>query len=200
MIGMAKVAERGEVLEVSDVTRRDLEEALRLLPIVQEMQASATAEARPDLLRALMRHQVPLTPPASVVQAQRLAAHRDALLATEVLTYEMLASLRGDQRVSSTRTWVTRQRKERRLFSVSHAGQAILPAFQFAAAGRPRPELQPLLAALIEAGVDAWELWAWLTSPSSWLSGEVPEELAGAQPERVLRAAQEFAGSAEVAN
>ncbi|MDA8280997.1 MAG: hypothetical protein M0Z63_11380 [Actinomycetota bacterium] len=164
---MAEVAERDGMLEVSGVSRRDLEGALQLLPVVRELQGLAADEARPELLRVLMRHRLALTPPASVDQAHRLAAHREALLAEAVFTYDTLGEVRGDTRVSSTRTWVTRQREERRLFSVTHAGQAILPAFQFDGDGRPRVELQPLLEVLVGAEVDGWELWSWLTAPSA---------------------------------
>ncbi len=141
---MAEVPDRAGRLEVSGVDRRELEEALTLQPVVHELQAAGTAATRDDIVRALMRHRVALTPPASVAAAQRLAAHRDSLLATDVFTHASLAALRGDRQVSSTRTWVTRRRKDRALFTVSHDGATILPAFQFTENGRPRPELQPL--------------------------------------------------------
>jgi hypothetical protein len=190
---VAEVAERNGVLEVSGVDRRDLEAALSLLPVVQDLQADDAEHTRERLLRALMHRQIPLTPPASVAQAQRLAAHRDSLLASEVLTHETLQRLRGDRQVSSTRTWVARKRTARELFTVVHDGQTIVPAFQFAEDGMLRPELRPLLEALAGGGVEGWQLWTWLTSPSSLLSGGVPHEVARKQPERALRAAQRFA-------
>jgi hypothetical protein len=190
---VAEVAERDGVLEVTGVDRRDLEAALQLLPTVRELQAEDAALTRVALARALMHQHVPLTPPASVAQAVRLAAHRGSLLAGEVFTHETLQQLRGDRQVSSTRTWVTRRRAARELFTVTHDGQTIVPAFQFTAEGKLRPELQPMLEALIDGGVDGWQLWTWLTSASSFLSGEVPHEVARNQPERALRAAQRFA-------
>ena len=189
---MAEVAERDGKLEVSGVDRRDLEEALSLLPVVQDLQADDFPRTREGLLRALMHRQIPLTPPASVAQAQRLAAHRDGLLATEVFTHDTLQQLRGDRQASSTRTWVARKRAARQLFTVTHDRQTIVPAFQFTADGSLRPELRPLLEALAAGGVDGWQLWTWLTSPSSLLSGGVPHEVARTQPERALRAAQRF--------
>ncbi len=189
---MADVAERAGHLEVAGVARRDLERALALLPIVQEVQGEALAVGRDELVRALMRHRVPLTPPASVMQAQRLAAHRDALLATDVFTHETLAALRGDRNISTTRTWVTRNRRQRKIFTVTYDGRMLLPAFQLTATGQPRPELAPLLDVLLDAGVDGWELWTWLTGRTSLLSGDVPHELAARDGQRVLRAAQRF--------
>jgi hypothetical protein len=190
------VAERDGRLEVSGVDRRDLEEALSLLPVVQELQAADYPRTRDQLLRALMHQHIPLTPPASVTQAQRLAAHRDSLLAAEVFTHETLQQMRGDRQTSSTRTWVTRRRQSRELFTVAHGGQTIVPAFQFTQDGVLRPELRPLIAALVDAGIDGWQLWTWLTSASSFLSGGVPQEVARTQPERALRAAQRFAAAA----
>lgn len=191
---MVRVAERSGHLEVSGVSRRELEQALDLLPLVHEVQAQAVSADRAELVRALMiRHQIPLDPPASVLQAQRLAAQRSALLATDVFTHESLAQLRGDAKTSSTRTWVTRARKNRKLFTVTFDTRAFLPAFQLTAEGQPRADLAPLLDVLLSAGVEGWELWTWLTTGSGWLSGAVPQDVARTNPQRALRAARRFA-------
>src|SRR3954470_382266 len=94
------VAERADHLEVRGVSREEMVEALELLDKVRGVQADHVSATRSDLLRALMVQNVSLTPPATLAQAQRLATHRDALLATEVLTHESLRQLRGDARVS----------------------------------------------------------------------------------------------------
>ena len=159
------------------------------------MQADHAAATRADLVQALMVHNVSLTPPATLAQAQRLATRRAALLATPVLTYESLRELRGDARVSSTRTWVTRRRDARELFTVTYNGRTLIPAFQLDDHGEPRAELQPVLSALIDAGVRGWSLWTWLTTPTSFLSGGVPEQVARTAAARVLRAARRFAVS-----
>jgi hypothetical protein len=187
------VAERADHLEVRGVSRQEIVEALELLDKVRGVQADHVSATRSDLLRALMVQNVTLTPPATLAQAQRLATHRDALLATEVLTHESLRQLRGDARVSSTRTWLARRRDARELFTVTHNGRTLIPAFQFDEQGRPRPELKPVLSALLDAGVDGWNAWTWLTTPTSRLSGEVPAEAVGAAPDRVVRAATRFA-------
>lgn len=54
---------------------------------------------------------------------------------------------------------------------------------------RDRPELQPLFEAL--AGNPHAEYW--ITHSTSYLSGEIPEEVAKTNPARALRAAQRFA-------
>jgi hypothetical protein len=130
-----------------------------------------------------------------VAQAQRLAGHRDALLATPLYTYGSLCELRGDARESSTRTWLSRRKAENKMFTVTHNGRTLIPAFQLDERGDPRPELQPLLAALQGGAVQGWTLWTWLTSPTSLLSGAVPEQLARTEPTRALRAAERFAAA-----
>ncbi|WNG85372.1 hypothetical protein C6A87_015515 [Mycobacterium sp. ITM-2016-00317] len=187
-----EIAERPGLVEVRGVSRAQVAEALDLLAKVHAVQAERADAVRGDLLNTLMLSHVPLTPPSSVAQARRLATHRDALLATPVLTYETLKELRGDARESSTRTWVSRRRDAGDVFTVNHNGRTLIPAFQLDEQGEPRPELQRVLRALISGGVQGWALWTWLTSATSLLSGEVPERLARTAPHRVLRAAERF--------
>jgi hypothetical protein len=189
------MAEHAGHVEVRGVSRKRLEEALQLLDQVRAVQAEHAAANRADLVHTLLAGQVPLTPPATLAQAQRLADHRGALLATPVLTHATLCKLRGDTRESSTRTWLSRRKDAHELFTVSHNGRTLIPAFQINDDGAPRAELQPVLAALAEAGAQGWPLWTWLTSPTSLLSGAVPERLAATAPQRVLRAAQRFAAN-----
>ena len=190
-----EVEERGDHVEVRGVSRHEVLEALHLHAEVQVVKAAHTADVRDSLVRTLMGKGVSLVPPASLAQAQRLAAHRDALLATPVYTHESLQQMRGDTRASSTRTWLSRRKDARELFTVKHDGRTVIPAFQLDADAEPRPELQPVLQTLIEAGVQSWALWTWLTSPTSLLSGEIPEQLVRSTPHRVLRAAERFAAA-----
>ena len=187
------VADQSDHVEVRGVSGNDVLEALRLLDKVRELQAAQLGAKRGDLVRALMTSNISLTPPASVAQAQRLATHRDALLATPVLTYDTLQLLRGDPKESSTRTWFARRRAQHAVFAVTHNGRTLIPAFQFDESGRPRPELQPMLDVLLTGGIDGWPLWTWLTSPTSLLSGQTPEATAKTAPERAFTAAARFA-------
>ena len=187
------VAERSGHVEVRGVSGAEVLQALRLLDTVKDLQAAQVSDNRGDLVRALMTNNISLTPPASVAQAQRLATHRDALLATPVLTYDTLQALRGDPKESSTRTWFARRRADHAVFAVTHNGRTIIPAFQLDQLGQPRPELQPMLDVLLTGGIDGWPLWTWLTSPSSWLSGQTPETVAKTAPQRAMTAATRFA-------
>jgi hypothetical protein len=187
------VAEQSGHVEVRGVSSHDVLEALDLLSKMRHLQADQVTASRADLVHALMTSHVSLTPPATLAQAQRLAIQRDALLATAVLTYDTLQDLRGDRMESSTRTWVARARARHALFTVTYLGRALVPAFQLDAQGQPRPDLQPLLSILLDAGIDGWPLWTWLTSPTSLLSGQSPEAVAKTNPRRALRAATRFA-------
>jgi hypothetical protein len=170
-------------------------EFLELFNAIRTLQAEHVEASREELLRALMGHGVSLTPAATLQQSKRLATHRNALLATPFHTYTSLSEQR-DSSESNTRTWVARRRQAHKLFTVDHDGRTLIPAFQFDEHGELRTELAPLLAALAQRGVRDWSLWTWLTSPTSFLSGEVPERIATTDPARALRAAQRFAAGA----
>jgi hypothetical protein len=187
------IAEHRDHLEIRGVSRDELAEALELVEPIRNLRAEHVEAVRGDLLQVLMSRYVSLIPPATVTQVQQLATHRAALLATPVLTHETLSELRGDKTVSSTRTWLARRRDVHGLFTVNYNGRTLIPAFQLDERGEPRAELQPILSALDEGGVRGWSLWTWLTRPTSFLSGGVPEEIARTDPERGLHAAQRFA-------
>ena len=186
------VTEHQGVVEVRGATAAEVSEALETYAKLRDLQGFHVTATKDSLVDALMRLQVPLTPPASVRQAQRLAARRDALLTTPAFSHATLAKLRG-QKVSSSRTWFYRQQSKGRLFAVSHKGQTVIPAFHLTDTGDVRPELAPLITQLQEAGLDGWAIWHWLTSPTAWLSGEAPEKVAVTDPDRAATAARRFA-------
>lgn len=170
----------------------DVQQALKLYESFLELQSSAVGDARSQLIHAAIRSGLDLVPPASLEQARRMAAVRDRLLATPAFTYDTLAELRNDATVSATRTWVSRRRDAREMFTVSDHQRTVIPAFQFDETGRLRDELAPLIGTLVDAGVDGWPLWLWLTSTTGWLSGAIPEQVAATDPARALFAAQRF--------
>jgi hypothetical protein len=69
----------------------------------------------------------------------------------------------------------------------------LIPAFQLDEHGEPRAELQPILSVLDAGNVKGWSLWTWLTKPTSFLSGSVPQDVARTDPQRVQYAARRFA-------
>ena len=117
------ITARSDHVEIRGVSRRRVVEALDLLERVRAVQADHAAATRDELVHTLMAGNVPLIPPATVTQAQRLAGHRDALLATPLYTHGSLCELRGDARESSTRTWLSRRKAEGKVFTVTHSGR-----------------------------------------------------------------------------
>lgn len=188
-----EVAERGGVVEVAGASGDEVRRALDLLDAHrQRARASATAVER-VLVSAAVEESIALAPPAALLQARRLAAHRARLVAAGAYSHADLAALHDSARESSTRTWLTRRREQRVLFTVKFDGRTLVPAFQLDQHGQPRVELTPLLRVLLDTGIDGWTLWTWLTSPAALLSGEVPERVATSNPQRALTAARRFA-------
>lgn len=187
------VIERSHSVEVDGLTRQDALEALALLHAARRLQFELGTSAASGLLRAMSEARLELTPPAAVEQARRLAGRRRALLATPAYSYDTLREVRGDAKVSTTRTWVARMRDQHRLFTLQENGRTVIPALQLTSTGRPRPELTGMLRALLGSGVDGWSLWVWLTSSTPLLSGQTPIEVASTDTGRANRAAARFA-------
>jgi hypothetical protein len=180
---------------IQGLSQEDAVAAVRLLRAAREQQFQNGWTAARGLLRTMIEADVELIPPASVEQARRLASVRKSLLATPVFTHETLGEVRGDANLSTTRTWVSRARERRKLFTVKLDGRSVIPAFQLTEAGATRAEYAGVLAPLLESELDGWTIWIWLTSPTPLLSGGIPERLVSDVPERVQRAAQRFAAS-----
>ena len=135
-------------------------------------------------------HAVPL----ALVRLRRLAQVRERLLDSEVLDYEGLAARRGTT-LNATRFAVHKAGDQHALLVVTDGERVVVPAFQLTPDGGLRPELEPVLRPLLAAGMDPWQVWAWLTEPVALLGGEVPHEVA-ADPEQagvVRRAAEALA-------
>lgn len=136
--------------------------------------------------------------PVQLLQIARRARLRAELTATPCLDYEALGRLRGTS-VDATRFAVHKAASEHRLLVVTPQEQALVPAFQLSDDGQVRPELAPVLAALLSAGMDPWQVWIWLTQPAGLLAGAVPHE-AAADPQEadlVLVAARRLAERAQ---
>ncbi|CAN5371667.1 hypothetical protein BH09ACT12_BH09ACT12_27400 [soil metagenome] len=180
---------------ISGLSTEDAVDALKLLHATRQLQyESGTAAAR-GLLHAMTEANVELIPPASVEQARRLASLRKRLLSTPVFTTNTLGELRGDVNPSTTRTWISRARDRGSLFTVKFEGKTIIPALQLSESGALRDEYAPVLTPLLEAEIDGWTIWTWLTSSTPLLSGRSPADLVSEAPERVSYAAQRFASS-----
>ncbi|HWJ65097.1 MAG TPA: hypothetical protein VNT31_00325 [Nocardioides sp.] len=119
-------------------------------------------------------HAVPL----ALLQLRRRAQVRAALLASPWHGYASLAEVRGASE-NATRFAVHKAAERRALLVVQHDdGRTMVPAFQLTEAGDLRPELGAVLEPLLAAGMDPWQVWAWLTQPAGLLGGAVPHEAA----------------------
>lgn len=197
--GFTLLPSRGGV-EIEGLDLEDAKMALRLLGAAKEVQYELGARSAAQLINVMSAAGVDLTPPASVEQARRLADHRRKLLSTPTHTIPTLGELQRKKSASATRTWVSRKRDNRQLFTVTVDGHVLIPAFQLNDDGSPRRELAPIMKTLVDAGVDGWSLWTWLTEGTPLLSGGVPEQLAATDPERVMRAAARYAAQNRPAN
>jgi hypothetical protein len=161
------------------------------------LQERRAPDARAELAHALEPSLVDLDPVtnATVDQARRLANLRTSLLGQGAIPTSAIATARGTT-ASTTRTWISRQRKAYRLFTVSHQGETMVPAFLLDEAFEPRDESRPAIEALRNAGEDGWALWAWFATPSAWLGGRVPVAVLLTDPERVGEIARRRAAAA----
>ena len=199
LVGIPDVVPPGTlpIVEVDLVGGRTPEALFELLRQCADVQADQADERRRQLVGVLMGTSIDPVPMSTLGQARRLARHRNDLLRSGAHTIASLAELRGDDPAgSTTRTWLTRQRQQHRLFSVRHHGKTLVPAFQLDSATEPREQLRRILLALDEAGVSGWETWTWFTTTSNWLSGERPIDVIERQPGRVAVAAERFASNA----
>lgn len=194
--GYAPVALGRDEYRIPGVSVARLRRALALLTAADELQAGIADGRRELLLQAMIVADFDPVPAATLAQAQRLARHREQLLASGAYTTEALAALRGDTGESATRTWLARRRKTDEVFTVTHQNATLVPAFQLDETGRPVTGLRPVLRALRGAGVTGWATWTWLTSASPWLDGQVPVDVLATDPGRVATAAERFASNA----
>jgi hypothetical protein len=134
-------------------------------------------------------------PHATVEQARRLAALKTRLLRSGAFTARALAD-GWEVALPTARKRLDRARDRGEVFTVIHDGEVLLPAFVLDGQMQIRGELTDAMRALTEAGEDGWAAWAWFTSPSGWLDGRVPEEVAASDAAAVAHAARRRASNA----
>lgn len=195
VLAVAEVS-RGQAGQAPDLPRRLVDRLARMMAAVSEIQAEEAVPRRDALLKAMMAAGIDAVPPETVSQARRLARQRERLLATGAFSTEALRVLRGDAKSSTTRTWLARRRSAGEIFTASHDGRTLVPAFELDHEGRPRTVLRSVLAALAPAELTGWATWTWFTATSSWLGGATPVDQLETDPERVVRAASRFTANA----
>lgn len=161
------------------------------------LQQHRSPEARRELARTLGPSLADLdpVPHATVEQARRLAGLRASLLRGGAFSTNAIADARAIT-PNNARQWIARHRKAHRLFTVSHEGETLVPAFLLDESIEPKPEAQAPIKALRTAGEDGWALWAWFATPSAWLGGRVPAQLLSTDPDRLAEGASRRAAAA----
>lgn len=176
---------------VTGVAENDVRQALELLDAARELQRDVTNLHADALLTAMTTASIPALPEPNAVLAQRRSVLRRHLLASGVLSNKDIAERRGITE-SSARTFVARERDKHRLFTVKHDGRALVPGFLLDADGQ-RTAIAAAVEVLVPLGLDGWELWSWLASPSGWLSGEVPADVFATDIDRAMAAVHAYA-------
>lgn len=131
----------------------------------------------------------PVPTPPAVLQARRNAAAREELLSEfGLLSSADIASLAGS-RAKNKASLANRWKQEGRIFSVSHQGLALFPAYQFDEKGQPLPVIAQILSTLGRQS-RGWEFALWFTSSNGWVDGRRPVDLLESEPEEVAQAAE----------
>lgn len=161
------------------------------------LQGRRAGAARRELARVLgpWLDELDPVPYATVEQARRLAALRASLLQDGAWSTAAIANARGIT-TSNARQWVSRHRKAHRIFTVTHEGESLVPAFLVDDELEPRPAAREPIRLLHEAGEDGWALWAWFATPSAWVGGRTPSGLLASAPDLVAEAARQRAAAA----
>lgn len=128
--------------------------------------------------------------------AQRTRTLHARLLDSGSLSNADLAGLRATDE-SSAREFVASEQARCRLFTVNHDGRSLVPQILVDADGE-LTEVSRAVEVLVPLGLDGWELWSWLASPSGWLSGEIPAEVFTTDPDRAMAAVRAYAAELTV--
>lgn len=187
----------GDVAAEVGITESDARNILSRLLQAGLLQERKAPEARRQLAQVLEPSltEIDPVPRATVDQARRLAELRASLLRRGALTTSALAEARGIT-PNNARQWISRHRRAHRIFTVTHEGETLVPAFLLDDAFEPNPSAAAAIAPLRAAGEDGWALWTWFASPSAWLGGRVPSEVLTIDPEAVAVAAKRRAAAA----
>jgi hypothetical protein len=187
------VSAYGEHVEVDGMSIAEVERAIELYQRVTHAQVQARSALSVQVHQAFLEEGVSLVSSATQKQVRRSAALREHLLREEGFeTYSTLADKRGTTETAA-RTWVSRRRERHELFTVELQGRTLIPAVQLTAKGAADPVIAEILRPLLHADAEGWGLWAWLTSPTSRLSGETPARVARVSTRRAYIAAERYA-------
>ncbi len=123
--------------------------------------------------------------------ADRVAEFRRGLVDRGALTIDQLAERRGESQLETLgrlEEWTAASR----IVVVDQAGHQLIPASLLDRDHEPDAFWEPIIEALRDRSVEPWGIWAWIDAPSSFLSGEIPAEVVGTDPDRVRLALDHY--------
>lgn len=131
--------------------------------------AFRTAEELPHL-------RTDTTAAAAAVLANRAYA-RLLTSGTAVTTSQYVAAL-GERGLSEegARARIKRDRDRKRLITVTHDGEAVIPVFQLESDFEHRELAGDVVAVLRGAGWGPWEIWDWAETPNGWIGRRTPAD------------------------
>lgn len=176
---------------VAGASEVDVHQALELLAAARELQRRETNRYADMLLATPSAGRVAAHRGTNAVLDQRRDLLRDRLLASGSVSNAAVAALRGITE-SSARTFVARERRKYRLFTVRYGRKALVPQLLLDENG-DLTAVSRAVEILVPLGLRGWELWSWLASPSGWLSGEAPAEMFRTDTERAMAAVRAYA-------
>ncbi|MEX1164205.1 MAG: hypothetical protein WEB03_11555 [Nitriliruptor sp.] len=113
---------------------------------------------------------------ASLEQARLLNAARARLLdSASAITTAMFAEGAGISE-DAARARVKRYRAARRLVTVPHDGEALIPTFQLGPVYELDPVAARVVGVLVNAGLGPWAIWDWAETPNGWLDQRTPAD------------------------
>lgn len=122
----------------------------------------------------------PVLDHAALENARLVNAARAGLLTSgTAVTIDTIAGALGKD-PDTVRRWVARQRRARRLVTVTHERQVYIPTVQLDAAFDLADAVAEVVERLVDHGMSGWAVWDWFESPNTWLDGDVPARLARA--------------------
>lgn len=187
-------------VEVVGLSKEDVEYAIFLYQEVGNERVRARSAMASHVSQRVLGDGIELVSAASKLQIQRNAALRKELAENlGAYTYASLSALRGVQE-SSVRAWVSQARQQHELFTVALHGQTLIPQVQLTSTGNINPLVTDLVRPLILAKLDGWSIWSWLTSPSGFLSGDIPALVSRTNAKRANRAAERYAAEIQGAH
>jgi hypothetical protein len=165
-------------------------ERARLAAIRATLEAAIRTGQLERVIDALLPHEVP--PLASVWHAQRNAEARLAFVVEHGAWTAAEVADRAGSQATNRSALASSWRSAGRVIAVEWNGTTLFPAFQFDAAGQPRPAIATALTHLRAAGLSDWQQALWFNTGTGWLDDRRPVDVLDANPAAVVDAAAAF--------